>query len=97
MGLGQPSSGLDNVTCAGPNTRTWKRLQHQPMHVDTLGSKDVEVGTKCKHKLKHCIYESTENPEVKKRREVDEVLEVSALLKNEFGSVVATRQHCRKQ
>ncbi|KAF3955196.1 hypothetical protein CMV_019559, partial [Castanea mollissima] len=80
VGLGQPSSGLDNVTCAGANTRTWKRLQHHPMHVGTIVSKDVEVGTKCKHKPKHGIYESTEIPEVKKMREDDEVLEVSALI-----------------
>ena len=23
VGLGQPTSGLDNITCTGPNTRTW--------------------------------------------------------------------------
>lgn len=97
VGLGQPSSGLDIVTGTGPNIRTWKRLQHQPMHVGTVVPKAVEVGTKRKHKPEFCISETTENPEVKKRREDGEVLEVSALLKSEFGSAVAARQHRRKQ
>ena len=97
VGLGQPISGLDNITCNGPNTRTWKRLQHQPMAVGTIVSKDVGVGTKCKHKPKLNLTESTENPKAKKRRGDYEVLEVSALSKNEFGSAVAARQHHSKQ
>ena len=97
MGLGQPSSGLDTVTGTSPNIRTWKRLQHQPTHVGTVFPTVVEVGTKRKHKPKFCISETTENLEVKRRREDGEVLEVSALLKNEFGSAVAARQHRRKQ
>ena len=87
VGLGQPISGLDNITCNGPNTRTWKRLQHQPMAVGTI----VGVGTKCKHKPKLNLTESTKNPKAKKRWGDYEVLEVSALLKNEFGSAVAAR------
>ena len=67
------------------------------MAVGTVVSKDVEVGTKRKHKPKLSLTESTENPEAKKRRGDDEVLKVSALLKNEFGSAVAARQHRRKQ
>ncbi|KAL0017251.1 hypothetical protein SO802_004320 [Lithocarpus litseifolius] len=86
VGLGQPSSELDNATSVGPNTRTWKRLQHQPMHVGTVVAKDVEVGTKRKHKPEICISEPTENPEVKKRREDDEVLEMRSLLQaSRFG------------
>ncbi|KAL0011646.1 hypothetical protein SO802_006754 [Lithocarpus litseifolius] len=92
VGLGQPSSGLDNATSAGPNTRTWKRLQHQPMHVGTVVTKDVEVGIKRKHKPVTCISEPIENLEMKKRREDDEVLEMSALLKNEFGSAIQMKK-----
>lgn len=97
MGLGQPISGLENATCVGLNTRTWKRLQQQPMHMGVVDSQDAKVGTKRKHKPEFCISESIENPEVKKRRGDDEVIEVSALLKNEFQSVVGVRQYRRKQ
>ena len=89
--LGQPNSGL------GPNTRTWKRLQIQTKFVSTVGSKEVEVGTKCKHKAKINLNECSESPELKKRKGDGEVLVVSDLLQNEFGSAVAARQHCRKQ
>ena len=67
------------------------------MTVGTVVSKDVEVVPKHKHKPKLSLTESTENPEAKKRWGDDEVLEMSALLKNEFGLAVAARQHYRKQ
>ena len=91
MELGQPNSDL------GPKTRTWKRLQIQAKSVSTVGSKEVEVGTKRKHKEKINLNECSESPELKKRKEDDEVLVVSDLLQNEFGSAVAARQHRRKQ
>ena len=91
MDLGQPNSGL------GPNTRTWKRLQVQTKVVGTVCPSDVEVGSKRKHKANLNFSEYSETPELKKRKGDDEVLVVSNLLKNEFGSAVDARQHHRKQ
>lgn len=69
------------------------------MHGGTVVYKDAEVGMKRKHKHKPelCLFESTENPEVKKRRPDGEVLEVSALLNNEVRSVMVALQHHREQ
>ena len=63
----------------------------------TVSPNDVEVGTKHKHKANLNFSECSNNPELKKRKGDDEVLVVKDLLKNEFGSAVAVRQHRRKQ
>ena len=55
------------------------------------------MGTKRKHKANLNFSECFESPELKKRKGDDEVLMVSDLLKNEFGSAVAVRQHRQKQ
>ena len=55
---------------------------------------DVEVGSRRKNKPTPKL---NENTKTRKRQGEVEVLEVSNLLKNEFGSAVATMQHCREQ
>nr|XP_023912807.1 chorismate mutase 3, chloroplastic-like [Quercus suber] len=75
-------------------------LQYPQVQVkvgNTVSSNDVELGTKRKHKANLNMPECSEIPELKKRKSDEEILVVSDLLKNEFGSAVAARQHCRKQ
>nr|POE48620.1 hypothetical protein CFP56_75853 [Quercus suber] len=92
-------SGDLNHSSVGPgsNTRTWKRLQVQAKVGNTVSSNDVELGTKRKHKANLNMHECSEIPELKKRKNADEILAMSDLLKNEFGLAVAARQHRRKQ
>ena len=55
---------------------------------------DVEVGSKRKNKS---LSEQNGSTMTKKRRGEEEVLEVSNLMKTEFESAVAARQHRREQ
>ena len=94
MGIDEHEGERNNAGAIGLSSGTWKRRQPKPKTDNAVVREDVEVGSKRKNKS---LSDQTDSTVTTKRRGEEEILEVSNLMKNEFESAVAARQHRRDQ